>query len=211
MTIDGASERTALDSKAHNNTKIAEVVEDKGIPAMRKDITDIDDGKGGKRAITLRDLIGAPYHDARWDTLLDRLSFDEMLELVNNGAFQTASIVSIDKNLTNDSDGPIGFVNFMPGKQESYKGNTTFACEILIGTTWNKDLAYQMGKNVGENGIWGDVDGMGFLIPAGMLRPSTCIVLHSQEETRVLFRRCNSLRKACRKRNQRRKDERCLY
>ena len=161
MTIDGASERTALDSKAHNNTKIAEVVEDKGIPAMRKDITDIDDGKGGKRAITLRDLIGAPYHDARWDTLLDRLSFDEMLELVNNGAFQTASIVSIDKNLTNDSDGPIGFVNFMPGKQESYKGNTTFACEILIGATWNKDLAYQMGKNVGENGIWGDVDGNG--------------------------------------------------
>lgn len=82
-----------------------------------------------------------------------------MKDLVNNGAFQTVAIQSIGKNLTNDSDGPVGFVNFMVGKKESYTGNATFACEIVIGAIWNKDLAYQMGKIVGENGLYGDVNG----------------------------------------------------
>lgn len=161
MAIDGITERDALMDKTHNNTSIAEIAEDEGMPELDKDVLNIDDGNGGKRAITLRDLIGADYNDEDWQVLLDRLTYDEMLDLVNNGAFQTAAILSIDKNLTNDSDGPVGFVNFMPGKSQSYTGNATFATEIVIGSTWNKDLAYQMGKMVGENGLWGDVNGNG--------------------------------------------------
>ncbi len=161
MTINGVNESDVLSDKTHNNTAIASIAEQEGMPELDKDVFDIDDGNGGKRAITLRDLIGADYNDDDWQVLLDRLTFNEMLELVNNGAFQTAAILSIDKNLTNDSDGPVGFVNFMPGKSEAYKGNATFATEIVIGSTWNKDLAYQMGKMVGENGLWGDVNGNG--------------------------------------------------
>lgn len=147
LTIGELSERTVLESKEHNNTKIVKETE---MPIT-----------GAEGTVTLRDMFGKSYNDTDWEKLLDRLTFNEMLSLVNNGAFQTVAIISIDKNLTNDSDGPIGFMNFMPGKKESYKGNTTFACEILIGATWNKDLAYRMGKIVGENGIWGDVNGNG--------------------------------------------------
>ena len=32
------------------------------------------------------------YDDAKWDELLDSLTFDEMVDLVNNGAFQTAYV-----------------------------------------------------------------------------------------------------------------------
>ncbi len=114
---------------------------------------------GADGTLTLRDLIGADYSDEKWDALLDQLTAQEMLDLVNQGAFQTVSIARIKKNLTNDSDGPVGFVNFMPGLKEHYTGNSSFACEILLASTWNKDLAYQMGKNVGDIGVWGDVNG----------------------------------------------------
>jgi beta-glucosidase len=45
--------------------------------------------------------------------------------------------------------------------KSAYVGNTTFVCESVLGATWNKDLAYQMGKAVGDNGYWGDVNGNG--------------------------------------------------
>ncbi len=148
---EGNDEFTFLKDDSHNNTKVAATVAEKGMPKTDPDSSDI----------TLRDLRGVAYDDAKWDELLDRIAFEDMKDLVNNGAFQTVQIPYIDKNLTNDSDGPIGFVNFMPGKSSSYTGNTTFACEIVIGSTWNKDLAYRMGKIVGENGLWGDVNGNG--------------------------------------------------
>ena len=140
-------EKEAIADRTHNNPVIGKTTE---MPVT-----------GAEGEITLRDLIGVDYNDERWDDLLDRLTPSEMLDLVNNGAFQTAAIEKIKKNLTNDSDGPIGFVNFMPGLSSHYVGNTTFACQILIAATWNKDLAYQMGRAVGDNGVWGDVNGNG--------------------------------------------------
>lgn len=155
-----------LASKAHNNTDIAQEAEEKGMPKTNTDdpviIETDENGNEIKRNVMLRDLIGLSYDDPLWEKLLDRLSPTEMLNLVNKGAFQTEPILKIGKNLTNDSDGPIGFVNFMPGSMQShYYGTTTFASEILIASTWNKDLAYQMGKIVGDNGLWGDENGNG--------------------------------------------------
>ncbi len=162
----GEKEKDALNDRMHNNPWIGNETK---MPVTGKDDNTVKDkdenGNEITRSMILRDLVDengfADYNDERWGVLLDRLTYDEMLELVNNGAFQTVGILRIKKNVTNDSDGPIGFVNFMPGKSKSYEGNTTFASEIVIGSTWNKDLAYQMGKIVGENGLWGDVNGNG--------------------------------------------------
>lgn len=140
-------EQAAIHDKTTNNTMIQTVTQ---MPTV-----------GAENTVTLRDLIGADYNDEKWNQLLDRLTAKEMLNLVNQGAFQTISIERIKKNLTNDSDGPVGFVNFMPGLKEHYTGNSSFACEILLASTWNKDLAYQMGKNVGDIGVWGDENGNG--------------------------------------------------
>lgn len=164
--INGLTEKQALENMAHNNTEVEAAAQ-----------TPVRTGVDSE--LTLRDLLSeqdlngtlvrtgkegyqlVSYDDEAWDELLDSLTFGEMVSLVNNGAYQTVAISSIGKNLTNDSDGPIGFVNFMPGLLDHYKGNTIFACEIVVGCTWNRDLAYQMGKAVGENGLWGDVGGNG--------------------------------------------------
>lgn len=145
------SEADYLTDYTHNNTLVASTVEQNGMPTMGSTSS----------TVTIRDLIGKDYNDPLWEELLDRLTFTEMKNLVNNGAFQTVAIESIDKNLTNDSDGPIGFVNFQAGLSSHYDDNTTFACEIVIGSTWNKDLAYRMGRAVGDNAVWGDSDGNG--------------------------------------------------
>lgn len=142
-------EKAAIANVKHNNTKI-ESISDMPI-------------QGIEGTITLRDMLDengkVSYGDTRWKELLDRLTVDEMISLVNEGAFNTVGIPKIGKNLTNDSDGPLGFVNFMPGLSSSYIGNTRFSCQILIAATWSKDLAYRMGRAVGDNGVWGDING----------------------------------------------------
>lgn len=152
------SENDALNDKTTNNPTVYEGMPDMGNGEATYEYTDAD-GNTVKRQIMLRDLFGKAYDDSLWDDLLNRLTYDDMIKLVNYGAFQTSAILSIGKNLTNDSDGPVGFINFMIGLASHYKGNPSFASEIVIASTWSKDLAYQMGKIVGETGLWGDVGG----------------------------------------------------
>lgn len=160
----GQTERGSLDSREHNNTSITDVAE---IPTM-------GDVEGSE--LMLRDLLEngrVDFNDSRWEELLNKLTFDEMLDLVNHGAFLTVAVESIGKNLTNDSDGPIGFINFQPGAvSQIFAGNPTFATEIVIGSTWNKDLAYQMGQMVGESGLWGDQSGNNGLPYSGWYAPA---------------------------------------
>lgn len=167
--VNGFTEREAIENKQHNNTEVEAAVSAEGFELLTGQPTDMalrsllgERDLSGDRPRTAADGFQLVEYDAEgWDELLNSLTFDDMLLLVNNGAFQTVALPSIDKNLTNDSDGPVGFVNFMVGLSGHYEGNTTFASQIVIGSTWNKDLAYQMGKIVGENGLYGDVDGNG--------------------------------------------------
>ena len=161
----GFTELSKLQSFLHNNTEIDSVTE---MP---------EHGSPKSSEIILHDLLKedgtVDFDDLRWNELLKKITFSEMLALVNNGAFQTIAIDSIGKNLTNDSDGPIGFVNFMGGAvTEIFSNNTNFATEIVIGSTWNKSLGYEMGKIVGENGLWGDTSGNNSLPYSGWYAPA---------------------------------------
>jgi beta-glucosidase len=167
----GKSETDYLSDSSHNNTKVSELAKSVDVTKTGSQLS--------SSTLQLKDLLDskgvAKYDDTRWEELLNRLTFDQMVSLVNNGAFQTEAIESIGKNLTNDSDGPVGFVNFI--NTRDYNNNTTFVCESVIGATWSKDLAYQMGKIVGENGLWGadDTNGLpysGWYAPAVNLHRS---------------------------------------
>ncbi len=166
--LDG--EKAAIESVTHNNTTVTEAAKawadtvraeiNSGDPASVTDAQVIARVIEQENELMLRDMLGddnkVAFNDERWETILRQLSIKDMNDLVDLGAFQTASIPKIGKNLTNDSDGPIGFVNFM---NNFFSGNTTFASEALIAATWNKDLAYRMGRIVGDNGVWGSTTG----------------------------------------------------
>lgn len=115
-------------------------------------------GKDGK-PIKLYEMIGLDIDDPLWDEFLDYLTVQEMVVLIGQGNFHTESIDSIEKPRTIDPDGPAGFTNFMgdPTVHET----TFFASEVVIGSTWNKDLAYDMGVVVGLQGLVGYTKGDG--------------------------------------------------
>ena len=98
-----------------------------------------------KVTLKLADLAGADYDDPRWEELLNRLSFKDMNNLINNGGYGTASVKSIDKMQTNDCDGPAGLNNFM-----TKASGTAFPAEVLMAQTWNKELAYEIGSTMGS-------------------------------------------------------------
>jgi beta-glucosidase len=104
--------------------------------------------------ITLRDLVNVDIDDERWEALLDRLSYDDMVNLFNKGAFQTIALLNISKPATLDTDGPVGWTNFMD-QTGTYNNTCSYASECLLGSTWNKDILYAMGESVGNEALIG--------------------------------------------------------
>ena len=109
--------------------------------------------------VKLYDLIGKSYGDGLWDDLLDQLTVDQMRKLIEIGNYHTEAIESIDKPLTTDPDGPMGYSLFM--------GNTSvydtcyYASESLVGSTWSKDIAERFGKMIGNESLIGNERGDG--------------------------------------------------
>ena len=56
--------------------------------------------KGENRPVRFGDVVGLEYSDSMWDAFMDRLTVNEMVDLVNKGAFQTASIERLDVPVT---------------------------------------------------------------------------------------------------------------
>lgn len=91
------------------------------------------------------------YNDQAWDDLVSQLDTATLFNLSNSGGFGTIAIPSIEKERTVDSDGPCGFNAIITGNGES-KPSTSFPCEVVLASTWNWMLSYQMGLSVGAEG-----------------------------------------------------------
>lgn len=96
--------------------------------------------------MTIDDVKGLDYDDPAWDDLLEQLSVDEMVNLVATGGYATAAIDSIDKNATMDEDGPQGINSLISG---DVKG-VVFPAEVVVASTFSKELAEKMGKALGD-------------------------------------------------------------
>lgn len=109
-------------------------------------------------------LVGkVDYDDPRWDKLLDQISLDEMKLLVGYGAFRSNPVAGIDgivnKPMTTDADGPSGFTSFL---SDSVVYDTcSYQAQMVLGATWNVELARRMGEMVGEEALVGDEKGDG--------------------------------------------------
>lgn len=93
------------------------------------------------------------FEDKRWDTILSCITMSTMVDLCHTAVFKTNDIVYIGKPLTYESDGPVGWVNFM---NEFFKNTCAYASECILASTWNKEILYQMGENIGNEGIFGN-------------------------------------------------------
>ena len=101
------------------------------------------------------------YNDEKWSEYLDLLTANEMMDFTMKGAFQTIALESIGMFPTFSTDGPAGFVYFMAAfeSQNPVHDTCSYASECVIASTWNVELAYDMGVSVGNEGIIGNERG----------------------------------------------------
>lgn len=100
---------------------------------------------GAKNGLRFVDLRGVDYNDAKWDRLLDQLTFDDMDNLIANAGYQNAAIKSIGKVRLSDVDGPAALKdNFTGVSSIGLPSNIVLAC------SWNKDLAREYGETIGD-------------------------------------------------------------
>lgn len=98
------------------------------------------------------------YDDSRWETYLDLLTLNEMMNFTMQGAFQTLGLEGIGLLPAFASDGPVGWVYFMAAiaSQSPVYETCSYASECVIAATWNVELAYQMGQSVGNEALIGN-------------------------------------------------------
>lgn len=123
----------------------------KEITVLKYDPTDYDSPddamptQGADNGLVLADLAGKSYDDSSWEKLLDQMSIDDMITLVNTGGWQTAEIKSVGKVATSDCDGPAGLSNYVTGNT-----GTQFPTEVLMAQTWSKEMAEKIGDAMGQ-------------------------------------------------------------
>lgn len=119
---------------------------------------------GEEPTLTLRDLLPSAeaegyepvvsYDDERWEELMMGCDEEEMIALINNGAYHTLAMESVGLPATIHGDGPSGFTCFM--SKEQVNGTCQYVSEPVMASTWNINLMNELGEAIGEEGTIGD-------------------------------------------------------
>lgn len=98
--------------------------------------------------LNLIDMRGLNYYDEAWEKLLDQIDWDKDKEQIQNllfkAAYTTSELDSIGKPATVDKDGAMGI---------SSDNATAWASANLVSCTWNLDLLYEMGVDLGQEAL----------------------------------------------------------
>lgn len=119
---------------------------------------------GEEPTLTLRDLLPSAeaegyepvvsYDDERWEELMMGCDEEEMIALINNGAYHTLAMENVGLPATIHGDGPSGFTCFM--SKEQVNGTCQYVSETVMASTWNINLMNELGEAIGEEGTIGD-------------------------------------------------------
>ncbi|MFD2118011.1 glycoside hydrolase family 3 N-terminal domain-containing protein [Paenibacillus yanchengensis] len=133
---------TAPDSLLETIDKL-DVIEGLELPELNQEVT-----------LKLEDLKGLDYDDPKWNEFLNQFTLDELMDFVTNGAYKTIGIerLGIEQKLL--MDGPAGF-SYVFKKYEA----AAYPTEIVVASTWNKDLAYLLGEAAGKEAVAYGIDG----------------------------------------------------
>ena len=131
-------------------------------------LTDFDSEEypwfGEEPTLTLRDLLPSAeaegyepvvsYDDERWEEVMMGCDEEEMIALINNGAYHTLAMENVGLPATIHGDGPSGFTCFM--SKEQVNGTCQYVSEPVMASTWNINLMNELGEAIGEEGTIGD-------------------------------------------------------
>lgn len=112
---------------------------------------------GADSDVDLIDLRGLSYDHPLWDTLLDNITLDELSKLIDECGYCSPEVKSINKPKVNDLDGPAGLNDIikhgsMPIGEDLQA--MTWPTQYLLACSWDMSLAEDMGKGIGEDGLY---------------------------------------------------------
>lgn len=115
---------------------------------------------GAKNGITLKDMKGLAYDDAKWSDFLDQLTLDDMRNMLGANGWGCAAAPSIGKSQTYDMDGPAALSYVF----DAFMGTCTYEtvsypCQTLLAATWNVELAKEFGDAISKEGEAWDISG----------------------------------------------------
>lgn len=120
----------------------------------------VENMKGQNEGLKLADLAGEDnILDPRWDKLVNEIPVDILIPRIVKGGQVSDVIEQIASPLVYQNDGPNGFSGTLDGRglnkddaNASYTMNT-MANEVVIAQTYNKTLANDFGKLMGNDGL----------------------------------------------------------
>lgn len=98
--------------------------------------------------------LGEDYNAPEWEKLLDQLTMEEVIKMVNR-YYGSQALSSIGKPALTDVDGPSQIKSFVAAPR-----GTGYPTMTTIAATWNTKLLYEFGKSFGDDmkslGVMGD-------------------------------------------------------
>ena len=98
------------------------------------------------------DFVGVDYDDPSWDALISQISYEDQLNVVYNGAYNTPAIPAINLPATQEMDGPTGFTKSLMGGGSGM----AFTSEDVMAATFNRELITMIGQCIAEDMLHGN-------------------------------------------------------
>ena len=111
---------------------------------------------GADNGLKLYDLMGKAYDDPQWQTLLDQLTYKEMVALIGDSFHWRMPAQSVHAPGSRDENGPQGLTVALFGSALGVE-TTAFTSEDVMAATFNTELLYQVGKIIGNDCLAADV------------------------------------------------------
>lgn len=109
--------------------------------------------------LQLIDLRGVNYNDDLWNSYVEQFTIEEMVNLVGDGAYKTNDVIRLGKPRTNDNDGP----QVIKARAIDYRDFSAHlvpvTTEVVLASTWNLELLYEIGEAFGEEALHYGVNG----------------------------------------------------
>ncbi|WP_137843120.1 glycoside hydrolase family 3 protein [Microbacterium sp. 2FI] len=99
---------------------------------------------GADNGLQLEDLAGLDYDDPQWELFLDQFTAKEQIDVFSRGAYVTQAVERLGVPSAILLDGPAGLNSLFSSVTAA-----SFPTEVVIASTWNVDLAREMGVAIG--------------------------------------------------------------
>lgn len=106
------------------------------------------------KTIDFQEMVGVDKNDAKWDKFINQLSITELKQVINGQSYYTLGIDELGIPEGSHGDGPCCIYNWHTREQ-----GTTWPSPFTVASTWNVELAEKQGVQIGNEGMWLDVDG----------------------------------------------------